>query len=193
MVEGCHRLRRSRLTAIDVRLEELMDLREHIRDIPNFPKPGIVFKDITTLLANADALRRVVDEFAEKYRGRVDMVLGIESRGFIVGAAVAYALGVGLALVRKPGKLPSNTYAAEYQLEYGNDRLEIHTDAFGHPCRVLVLDDLLATGGTADAAVRLVEQVGGEVTACAFVIELGFLDGRAKLAPHEVFSLVNYA
>ncbi len=169
-----------------------MDLRECIRDIPDFPKPGILFKDITTLLANPVALRQVVDEFADQYRGRVDMVLGIESRGFIVGAAVAYALGVGLALVRKPGKLPSRTYAAAYELEYGTDTLEIHTDAFGDPCRVLVLDDLLATGGTASAALNLVEQVGGEVVACAFVIELGFLRGRERLAPHEVFSLVSY-
>lgn len=169
-----------------------IDLRAHIRDIPDFPKPGIVFKDITTLLANAEALRTVVDGFADRYRGRVDMVLGIESRGFIVGSAVAYALGVGLALVRKPGKLPSRTYAAEYELEYGVDKLEIHTDAFGHPCRVLIVDDLLATGGTAGAAVRLVQQLGGEVVACAFIIELGFLSGRAKLEPCEVFSLVNY-
>lgn len=169
-----------------------MDLRDYIRDIPDFPKPGILFKDITTLLANPVALHQLVDDFADEYRGRVDMVLGIESRGFIVGAAVAYALGVGLALVRKPGKLPSRTYAAEYELEYGSDRLEIHTDAFGNPCRVLILDDLLATGGTAGAAVNLVEQVGGEVVACAFVIELGFLRGRERLAPFEVFSLVNY-
>jgi len=169
-----------------------MELREYIRDIPDFPKPGIVFKDITTLLANPEALRQVVDDFAAEYRGRVDVVLGIESRGFIVGAAVAYALGVGLALVRKPGKLPSQTYFAEYDLEYGSDRLEIHTDAFVHPCRVLILDDLLATGGTASAAVNLVERLGGEVVACAFVIELGFLSGRERLAPHPVFSLVNY-
>ncbi len=169
-----------------------MDLRDHIRDIPDFPKPGIVFKDITTLLANAEALKKVVDDFADHYRGKVDMVLGIESRGFIVGAAVAYALGVGLALVRKPGKLPSQTFEAEYELEYGSDRLEIHADAFGHPCRVLVLDDLLATGGTAGATVSLVERLGGEIVACAFIIELAFLGGRAKLAPHEVHSLVTY-
>ncbi len=169
-----------------------MDLREYIRDIPDFPKPGITFKDITPMLADAQALKFIVDDLAETYRGRVDMVLGIESRGFIMGSAVAYALGVGLTLVRKPGKLPSSTFKAEYELEYGVDTLEIHTDAFGHPCRVLVLDDLLATGGTAGAAVRLVEQLGGEVVACAFVIELGFLGGRAKLEPREVHSLVKY-
>ncbi len=169
-----------------------MDLTQHIRDIPDFPKPGITFKDITPMLADAQALKYIVDDLAETYRGRVDMVLGIESRGFIMGSAVAYALGVGLTLVRKPGKLPSSTYKAEYELEYGVDTLEIHTDAFGHPCRVLILDDLLATGGTAGAAVRLVEQLGGEIVACAFVIELGFLGGRAKLEPREVHSLVNY-
>ena len=169
-----------------------MDLREHIRDIPDFPKPGIIFKDITTLVANGDALKHVVDQFAARYRGKVDMVLGIESRGFIVGAAVAYALGVGLALVRKPGKLPSRTYEEEYELEYGSDKLEIHADAFGRPCRVLVLDDLLATGGTATATVSLVERLGGDVVACAFIIELAFLGGRQKLAPHQVDALVRY-
>jgi len=169
-----------------------MDLREHIRDVPDFPKPGIVFKDITTLMANGAALQQIVDTFAAEYRGKIDTVLGIESRGFIVGAAVAYALGVGLSLVRKPGKLPARTYRAEYELEYGKDSLEIHADAFGHPCRVLVIDDLLATGGTARAALELVERLGGEVVACAFIIELGFLNGRERLGSCEVRSLVNY-
>lgn len=169
-----------------------MDLRAHIRDIPDFPKPGVIFKDITPLLANGPALRWTVDHFCERYQGTVDMVLGIESRGFIVGSAVAYALGVGLALVRKPGKLPAETYAAEYELEYGNDVLEIHRDAFGHPCRVLILDDLLATGGTAHAAIELVEHLRGEVVECAFVIELTFLNGRRRLDPHPVYSLVQY-
>jgi adenine phosphoribosyltransferase len=164
-----------------------------IRDVPNFPKPGIIFKDITPLLANGDAFRAVVDRLAERYRGRVDMVLGVESRGFILGAAVAYALGRGLAIVRKPGKLPAQTVAAEYELEYGADRLEIHRDAFGHPCRVLLVDDLLATGGTAGAAIQLIEHLGGEVVECAFVIELSFLNGRDKLTPHGVFSLIQYA
>ena len=170
----------------------MMDLRAHIRDIPDFPKPGIVFKDITPLLANGKALRWTVDHFVERYRGSVDMVLGIESRGFIVGSAVAYGLGVGLALVRKPGKLPAETFSAEYELEYGNDVLEIHRDAFGHPCRVLIVDDLLATGGTARAAVELVERLRGEVVECAFVIELSFLDGKRRLAPHPVYSLVQF-
>lgn len=120
------------------------------------------------------------------------MVLGIESRGFIVGSAVAYALGVGLALVRKRGKLPGETFSAEYELEYGKDMLEIHRDAFGHPCRVLILDDLLATGGTARAAVELVERLKGEVVECAFIIELEFLKGKDRLNPSRVYSLIQY-
>ena len=169
-----------------------MDLRRYIRDIPDFPKPGIVYKDITPLLANGPALRWTVDHLSERYRGAVDIVLGIESRGFIIGAAVAYALGVGLALVRKPGKLPAQTVAAEYELEYGNDALEIHHDAFGHATRVLIVDDLLATGGTASAAIRLVEHLRGEIVECAFIIELAFLHGRGRLAPHEAYSIVRF-
>jgi adenine phosphoribosyltransferase len=168
------------------------DLKQYIRDIANFPKPGIIFRDITPLLANGEAFRAVVDQVAEPYRGRVDMVLGIESRGFIIGAPVAYALGVGLAVVRKPGKLPALTFAAQYALEYGNDSLEIHRDAFGHPCRVLIVDDLLATGGTARAAVELVERLAGEVVACTFVVELAALKGRDHLYPHPVASLIRY-
>ena len=169
-----------------------MDIGAFIRSIPGFPKPGIVFKDITPLLADGPAFHYVVDRLAERYRGRVDMVLGIESRGFILGAPVAYALGCGFAIVRKPGKLPADTYSAEYALEYGVDRLEIHRDAFGHPCRVLLIDDLLATGGTAGAAIQLIERLGGEVVECAFVIELAFLPGRQRLAPRSVFSLLTY-
>jgi adenine phosphoribosyltransferase len=169
------------------------DLKQLIRDIPDFPKPGIIFRDITPLLADAEAFRAVIDAIAEQYRGCVDMVLGIESRGFIIGAPLAYALGAGLAVVRKPGKLPSLTFAAQYSLEYGHDSLEIHRDAFGHPCRVLIADDLLATGGTARAAVELVERLGGEVVACAFVIELAALTGRARLHPHAVSSVIQYA
>jgi adenine phosphoribosyltransferase len=169
-----------------------MDLKARIRDIPDFPKPGIVFKDITPLLADGDAFRATVDRFVERFRGRVDMVLGIESRGFIIGAAVAYGLGTGVAIVRKPGKLPSRTYAARYDLEYGSDSLEIHDDAFVAGTRVLIVDDLLATGGTASAAVELTERCGGHVVACAFVIELGFLSGRRRLAEREVVSLITY-
>ena len=170
----------------------MIDLARHIRDIPDFPKPGIVFKDITPLLADATAFRGTIDRFVERYRGRADMVLGIESRGFIIGAAVAYALGTGLAVVRKPGKLPARTYAARYELEYGSDTLEIHHDAVGHDHRVLLVDDLLATGGTASAAIELVQRCGGQVVGCAFVIELAFLNGRQRLAGQEVFALVRY-
>jgi len=169
-----------------------MDLRRYIRDIPDFPKPGIVFKDITPLLADAAALRWTVDHLSERYRGAVDVVLGIESRGFIIGAALAYALGVGLAIVRKPGKLPARTFSAEYELEYGNDTLEIHCDAFGHATRVLLVDDLLATGGTASAAIQLVEHLRGEVVECAFIIELAFLHGRERIAPQPVYSIVRF-
>jgi len=169
-----------------------IDLRHYIRDIPDFPKPGIVFKDITPLLANGRVLRWTVDHLSERYRGAADMVLGVESRGFIIGAALAYSLGVGFAIVRKPGKLPAQTFAARYALEYGNDVLEIHRDAFGHPCRVLIVDDLLATGGTASAAIELVERLGGEVIECAFLIELSVLKGRARLQPHSVFAMMQY-
>ena len=169
-----------------------LDLKRHIRDVPDFPKPGIVFKDITPLLADGAAFKATVDRFVARYRGKVDAVLGIESRGFIIGAAVAYGLGTGVAIVRKPGKLPYKTYAASYVLEYGTDTLHIHQDAFDGARRVLLIDDLLATGGTASAAVQLVQQCGGLVVACAFVIELGFLHGRDRLAGHEVFSLIQY-
>ena len=172
--------------------ESEVDLRAHIRDIPDFPKPGIVFKDITPLIAHPEAFRATIDRFTARYRGRVDTVLGIESRGFIVGAAVAYGLGTGLAVVRKPGKLPWQTHSAAYELEYGSDKLEIHLDALTNGHRVLIVDDLLATGGTASAAIELVRRCGGQVVACAFVIELGFLNGRRRLGDCEVFSLVTY-
>jgi adenine phosphoribosyltransferase len=169
-----------------------MDLRRHIRDVPDFPKPGILFKDITPLLANGPALRWTIDHLSERYRGAIDLVVGIESRGFIIGAALAYALGVGIAIVRKPGKLPAQTYSAEYELEYGRDMLEIHRDAFGQASRVLIVDDLLATGGTASAAIQLVERLDGEIVECAFIIELGFLAGRARLAPRPVYSILQF-
>ena len=168
------------------------DIRRLIRDIPDFPKPGIVFKDITPLLANATAFRDMVEALVTPYRGRVDSVLGIESRGFIIGAAAALSLGTGIAIVRKPGKLPFHTYRASYELEYGTDTLEIHHDALAKGHRVLVIDDLLATGGTASAAVQLVKRCGGEITACAFVIELAFVGGRKRLDGQEVFSLLRY-
>jgi adenine phosphoribosyltransferase len=168
------------------------ELKTYIRDIRDFPKPGIVFKDITPLLASGRAFQEVVDRIADRYRGSIDFVLGIESRGFVIGAAVAYRLGLGLALVRKPGKLPHETYAARYELEYGSDTLEIHRDAFGNRSRVLIVDDLLATGGTASAAIELVRRLDGEVVACAFIIELALLQGRARLDAGEIFTLLRY-
>jgi adenine phosphoribosyltransferase len=170
-----------------------MDLKALVRDIPDFPKPGIVFKDITPVLADGAALRWVVDQFAERYRGRIDVVVGIESRGFVVGAPVAYALGCGLALVRKEGKLPYHRHSIGYELEYGTDVLEMHVDAVAAGGRVVVLDDLLATGGTAKATIDLVRKLGATVVECAFVIELAFLGGAAKLVPVPTFSLASYA
>lgn len=170
----------------------MQDIAKLIREIPDFPKPGILFRDITPLLGNGPAFRTVVDRLADEFRGQVDVVLGIESRGFIFGAPIAYALGCGLALVRKPGKLPHLTFTAEYALEYGHDALQIHQDALGHPSRVLLVDDLLATGGTAAAAVSLIERLGATVAGCAFIIELSALGGRVRLAPHRVVSLLDY-
>jgi adenine phosphoribosyltransferase len=168
------------------------ELKKHIRDIPDFPKPGIVFKDITPLLGNARALAATVDGISEHYLGKVDLVLGIESRGFIVGAPVAYRLGVGLTIARKPGKLPFKTIGQKYDLEYGIDSIEMHEDALASFKKVLIVDDLLATGGTAEAAVRLIEKLGGSTVGCAFVIELAFLNGRHRLAPVDCFSLITY-
>jgi len=170
----------------------MTDLKRFIRDIPDFPKPGIMFRDITPLLAHGPAWKQTVNHIAGQYRDRVDVVLGIESRGFLLGAAVAYTLGCGVAVVRKPGKLPAATFNASYALEYGTDTLEIHQDAFTPGSRVLVVDDLLATGGTAEAAIALARQLRGEVVAAAFVIELAFLIGRQRLTPCEVFSLIQY-
>jgi adenine phosphoribosyltransferase len=173
--------------------DDIGKIREAIRDIPDFPKPGIVFKDITPLLSNGPLFRRTVDLIAERYRGqRVDTVLGIESRGFIVGAALAYNLGAGFSVVRKPGKLPYETHSASYELEYGKDTLEIHIDAVAPNSRVVIADDLIATGGTAAATAELVSKLGATVVECAFVIELAFLNGREKLKPHGVFSVLQY-
>jgi adenine phosphoribosyltransferase len=170
-----------------------VDLRSKIRDIPDFPKPGIVFKDIMPLLADARALATTVDRLAEWAEPRrVDYVVGAEARGFILGSALAYRLGCGFVAARKPGKLPFDTIAARYALEYGFDSLEMHTDAVPSGARVLIHDDLLATGGTAKAKVELVEQLGAEVVGLAFVVELAFLSGRERLAPYDVHSLVRY-
>lgn len=171
-----------------------MDLAAKIRDIPDFPKEGIIFKDITPLLQDAAALRYAVDQLAEFGVGRkIDIVLGAEARGFILGATLAYTLGVGFVPARKPGKLPYVTVAAEYELEYGTDSLEVHQDAIGPGTRVLVHDDLLATGGTARAKCDLVEKLGGEVAGVSFIIELEFLNGRERLAGYDVQSLIKYS
>jgi adenine phosphoribosyltransferase len=169
-----------------------MNLESLIRNVPDFPKPGIQFKDITPLLSSGPALHQVVDTMAERYRGKIDAVVGVESRGFLFGAPVAYALGVGLCIVRKPGKLPHHTHAVTYALEYGNDSLEIHKDAIVPGARVAILDDLLATGGTAKATVALVEACGASVVECGFLIELAFLGGRAALSPVPVHALLRY-
>jgi adenine phosphoribosyltransferase len=169
------------------------ELKKLIREVPDFPKPGILFYDITTLLKSRDGLRAVIDAFAERYRRvPIDTVIGIEARGFIFGPAVACALGTGFVPVRKPKKLPAAVEAVEYQLEYGTDRLEVHKDAIEPGQNVLIVDDVLATGGTAAAVASLVEKLGGHVAGLAFVIELLFLDGRKKLGNHDVFSLVSY-
>ena len=169
------------------------DLRAHIRDIPDFPKPGIVFKDITPLLLDPKALDSAVVELAAWARPKqIDLVLAAEARGFILGAALARELGAGFVPARKPGKLPHETVAAEYILEYGVDALEMHADALAHGARVLLHDDLLATGGTARALAELVERLGGTVVGCAFLLELAFLDGRRRLEGFDVHALVTY-
>jgi adenine phosphoribosyltransferase len=169
------------------------DLRDWIRDVPDFPKPGILFKDITPLLGHPEAFRKAVAGLAEAFSGRsIDVVAAAEARGFIFGAPVALALDVGFVPIRKPGKLPAETVAQEYALEYGTDRLEMHKDALAPGRRVLLLDDVLATGGTMRACRDLVERTGAVVVACAFVVELTFLKGRARLEPTEVYGLITY-
>ena len=169
------------------------DLGAKIRDVPDFPKPGIVFKDIMPLLADPQALQETVDRLAE-WAGprRPDIILGAEARGFITGGALAYKLGCGFVAARKPGKLPWQTVTARYELEYGFDALELHADAITSGQRVLVHDDVLATGGTARAKCELVEQLGGEVVGVAFIIALDFLNGRERLEGYDVFSLISY-
>ena len=169
------------------------ELKQKIRDIPDFPKPGIVFKDITTLLKDRVAFRLMVDRFIEQYRGQdIDLVAGIEARGFLFAPFLAYSLNAGVVPLRKPKKLPGQTRRVEYALEYGTDALEVHVDAVQAGARVLVVDDLLATGGSASAACQLVEDSGGTVVGVGFLVELGFLKGRARLAQYDVFSLVCY-
>jgi adenine phosphoribosyltransferase len=170
-----------------------LELEARIRDIPDFPKPGILYKDITPLLLDAGSLRMAVRELADWARPReVDFVVAAEARGFILGAALAIELGAGFVPARKPGKLPSDTIAAEYILEYGVDALEMRADALAHGARVLLHDDLLATGGTARALAELVEGTGAEIVGCGFLVELGFLGGRERLQGFDVHALVSY-
>lgn len=170
-----------------------MDLKALIRDVPDFPKPGILFRDLTTLLQDQTGLRYVIDQLADRYQGQtIDYIAGIESRGFIFGAPLAYRLGVGFIPLRKPGKLCLPVYAVEYSLEYGSDRLEMHQDAIEPGGKVLVVDDLIATGGTAAAAAQLIQQSEGELTGFAFVVELLDLNGRSLLPDVPITTLVNY-
>ena len=168
-------------------------LRSRVRDVPDFPKKGVVFKDITPLLADPVTLSRVIDEIVvELGRGTVDKVVGIEARGFIVAAPVAYHMAAGFVPIRKKGKLPWKTEHQSYELEYGEETIEIHSDAIARGERIAIVDDVLATGGTASAAAKLVEQLGGTVVSMAFLIELAFLKGREKLAGYEIVSLLQY-
>jgi adenine phosphoribosyltransferase len=169
------------------------DLKKLIREVPDFPKPGILFYDITTLLKDKGGFRGVIDGLKSHYReAQVDVVLGIEARGFIFAPALAYALGAGFVPVRKPKKLPAECVTVTYDLEYGSDSLQMHKDAVGHGTRVLIVDDLLATGGTASAAARMVREAGGAVVGLGFVVELSFLNGRQRLPGYDVFSLLQY-
>jgi adenine phosphoribosyltransferase len=170
-----------------------MDLKQRIRHVPDFPKPGILFYDITTLLVDPDGFKATIDALAAPYKGQsVDVVVGIESRGFILGAAVAQHIGAGFVPIRKPGKLPAKALKEVYALEYGTDALEIHEDAVTRGARVLIVDDVLATGGTAVAATTLVRAIGGNLVGLAFLIELQFLGGRARLGGEAVMSVLQY-
>lgn len=169
------------------------DIKQYIRDIPDFPQPGVLYRDITPLLANPDAFKAVLESLAAHYRdAAIEAIVAVESRGFIFGAPLAYIFGVPFVTARKFGKLPYSTINVAYQLEYGEAIIEMHTDALTPGQRVLIVDDLLATGGTTAATVELVEKLGGAVVGVAFVIELTFLDGRARLGDHDVFALIQY-
>ncbi len=170
-----------------------LDLKKHIRDIPNFPQEGIVFKDISTLLKNKDAFKQSIDTLAKKFKGeRVEYVVGVEARGFIFGSALAYKLGAGFIPVRKKGKLPYKTKSVTYQLEYGSDTLEIHEDALKVHSRVLIVDDLLATGGTVKAVVDLIKAQKAKIVGVAFVVELQFLKGKERLVDLPIYSIIQY-
>jgi adenine phosphoribosyltransferase len=170
-----------------------MDFKKHIHDVPDFPKKGIVFKDITPLLSDAKTYAAAIDRLAEPFMGKgVTLVAGIESRGFLLATPIAYRLGAGVVPIRKKGKLPRAVKSASYALEYGTDSIEAHADAFPKGAKVLLVDDVLATGGTAAAAVQLIEDIGGSIAGAAFLIELGFLHGRKKLPGRDIHALVSY-
>lgn len=171
----------------------VLDLKAFIRDVPDFPKPGILFKDITPLLSHPAAFRESIARMAQQYRDSpIDVIVAAEARGFIFAAPLALELGVGFTPIRKPGKLPYKAHSFSYELEYGKDTLQMHVDGVSSGQRVLVVDDLLATGGTVGACCKLIENCGAQVVGCAFAIELAFLNGREKLKPHPVFSLMSY-
>jgi len=171
----------------------MKDLKDFIRDVPDFPKEGIIFKDITTLLKNSEALSIAIDQLYDKVKEmKIDKVIGIESRGFIFAPVIAYKLNAGFIPVRKPGKLPAEVVSESYELEYGTDTLEMHKDAIEKGDKVLIADDLIATGGTANAVCKMVEKMGGEVVALEFLIELEFLKGREKLEKYNLISLIKY-
>jgi adenine phosphoribosyltransferase len=170
-----------------------VDLKTKVRDVPDFPQPGVVFRDIMPLLADAEALRQTIEELAAwSKEKRPDLVLGAEARGFILGPAIAYEIGCGFVAARRPGKLPPETVSATYALEYGQNALEVHPEMIGSGARVLLHDDVLATGGTVEAVAGLVESLGGEVVGCAFVIELTFLGGRERLSNYDLHALIEY-
>ncbi len=171
----------------------MLDLKKAIRDVPDFPKQGIIFKDITTLLKDKEAFKYAIDKMVERYTGEeIDQIVAIESRGFIFGSILAYNLNTGFIPVRKPGKLPAETVSESYQLEYGTDAVEMHKDALSQSEKILIVDDLLATGGTSLATARMVEKLGGKVIGFSFLVELEFLKGRDKLKDYNVFSLVRF-
>ena len=169
------------------------NIKKTIRTIPHFPMKGIMFRDITTLLKDANAFKETIDALVDRYRHQsLDVVAGIESRGFIIAGVIAYLLGKGFIPIRKPGKLPAETYRVDYELEYGNDAIEMHKDSVSQGARVLLVDDLLATGGTMKAACEIIEKAGGTVVECAFIVDLPDLKGREKLKDYQVFTLVEF-